>query len=70
MFTQTSSFTESVKAVVPFLDRIPKDIQEDFLTDYVSEIRRMKFVEENNNEKGEKIIAPYSLAVVYARKIE
>lgn len=49
------------------MDRLPEDTREDFLTDYVHEIRRMRYIEDNNNEQ-EKFLSPYSLAILLAKK--
>ncbi|XP_059609466.1 juvenile hormone acid O-methyltransferase [Phlebotomus argentipes] len=54
---------KSVRAINPFLERIPAAMHESFLNDYVGWVARMSLFESNN-----KIITPYKLLVAYGKK--
>lgn len=68
-------FTGSVAAVNPFLERMPIDLREEFLNDYVSVVTNMNLSLEYDSENGipdheykKKFLTPYQLIVAYARK--
>lgn len=64
-----SIFAEAVQAVNPFSERMPLDLQEDFLNDYIAVVRRMSLSENCcGDENDYKFITPYKLVVVYAMK--
>ncbi|EAT42177.1 AAEL006280-PA [Aedes aegypti] len=63
------SLKKAVQAVNPFSERMPLDLQEDFLNDYIAVVRRMSLSENCcGNENDYKFITPYKLVVVYAVK--
>ncbi|XP_069675150.1 juvenile hormone acid O-methyltransferase-like [Periplaneta americana] len=67
-YNSTDCLKESIKAVNPFLDRIPQNLHEEYLNDCLLEASKLKFVEENNNA-GETLTAVrYELIIAYARK--
>lgn len=57
-------------AVSPFITKIPENMWEDYIADYIKEVRRTKGVklEENNNNNDEKIHVEYKIFVVFAIK--
>lgn len=61
-------FTESVRAVNPFLDRIPTEEHDDFLNDYVSIVSKMQLTEINQEKDDCKFLTPYKLLIAYAKK--
>jgi hypothetical protein len=60
--------SESMKAVNPFVDRIPRELHEQYLTDCVTEILRVRTAETNNNTEDGIISFAYGLLVAFARK--
>lgn len=60
--------TESVKAVNPFLERIPKHQYETFLDDYVNVVNDLKLVIDDAERNDKRFITPYKLMIAYARK--
>lgn len=67
---QYSFYLESVTAVSPFLSKIPENLRDDYISDYLKEVRRTKYVkiETNKNNNDEKICVQYKLFVVFASK--
>lgn len=63
-------FSESVKAVNPFIERIPAHEQDAFLDDYFNHVMKMRLVLDDihTNSKTCRILTPYKLIVAYARK--
>lgn len=63
-------FSECVKAVCPFLSKIPENLKDEYLHEYMEEVRKTKYVkiETNSNNNEEKINVQYKLFVVYASK--
>ncbi|KAJ4449136.1 hypothetical protein ANN_00531, partial [Periplaneta americana] len=60
-------FSDSVKAINPFVDRIPEDQQEDFLLDLLLETTRIKHVE--TNDAHDKVtIFRIEFLVAYVKK--
>jgi hypothetical protein len=58
-----------MRAVNPFLDRIPKELHEEYLADCLVEAEKQKFIETNNNIEDKVSSFRYELIVAYARKI-
>lgn len=63
-------YIESVKAVNPFIDRIPSHEHDEFFEDYVDWVAKLGLIldDPQNDEKMCRIIVPYKLLVAYARK--
>lgn len=59
---------ESITAVSPFYNKIPENLKEDYFTDYLSEVRRLKLLEVPDNNNEERIQVPYKLFIVYAKR--
>lgn len=60
-------FSEAVSAVSPF--KIPHEMEEDFLEDYVKIVRDMQLIDHvNNNINHINIRTNYHLLVVYGKK--
>lgn len=57
-----------MKAVNPFLERIPKHQHEDFLDDYVNVVRGMQLALDDIERHDTQFLTPYKLMIVYARK--
>ena len=60
--------SDSTKAVNPFLDRIPIELQEQYISDCVTELMKLKMAEKNNNTEDGVISFKYGLMVAFARK--
>ena len=60
--------SDSVKAVNPFIDRIPRELQEQYLKECLTELMKLKMAETNNNTDDGVISFPYGLMVAFARK--
>ncbi|XP_025831792.1 juvenile hormone acid O-methyltransferase-like [Agrilus planipennis] len=67
VYPNVITLRKSITAVNPFLSGIPDNMKEKYLEDYLAEVKRMDFVETNNNNE-EQIKVPYELFVVYAQK--
>ncbi|KAF5274249.1 hypothetical protein FQR65_LT04367 [Abscondita terminalis] len=65
---RSNLIAESVTAVSPFYNKIPEKMKEDYLTDYIKEIKRMNLVENCNNNNQERVQVPYKLFIVYVSK--
>lgn len=59
-----------MKAVNPFIERIPINEQDAFLDDYFNYVVKMHLVLDDihTNSKTCRILTPYKLIVAYARK--
>jgi hypothetical protein len=57
--------SDSLKAVDPFIDRIPRELHEQYMTDCVTEF--MKMAENKTSEDGVTSIK-YGLIIAFARK--
>ncbi|EDW77852.1 uncharacterized protein Dwil_GK24707 [Drosophila willistoni] len=58
------------KAICPFLDRMPVNLHEEFLDDYMDVVNSMNLQEGNQeNEDDQRFISAYKLVVAYARKL-
>jgi len=60
--------SDSVKAVNPFIGRIPRELQEQYMTDSMTELLKMKMAEPNNNTDHGVISFKYGLVVAFAKK--
>nr|AHZ20738.1 juvenile hormone acid methyltransferase [Diploptera punctata] len=58
---------DAIKAVNPFMDRIPEELQEEYLNDCLSEARRIKCTESNNNVE-EVTTVSYDIIVAHIKK--
>ncbi|EDW64414.1 juvenile hormone acid O-methyltransferase [Drosophila virilis] len=64
---------DNVKAVCPFLERIPTSLHEEFLDDFVDIVISMNLKEDQKidcekDRLEDRFISPYKLVVAYARK--
>ncbi|EDS34350.1 juvenile hormone acid methyl transferase [Culex quinquefasciatus] len=58
-----------VLAVNPFCERMPLDLQEDFMDDYIDIVRKMAYHKNGHEDANDyKFITPYKLVIVYASK--
>jgi hypothetical protein len=57
-----------VEAVNPFVGRMPTDLHELYMTDYLMEFMDTKMVETSNNSDDGVILIKYGLMVAFARK--
>ncbi|XP_017056398.1 juvenile hormone acid O-methyltransferase [Drosophila ficusphila] len=58
---------DNVKAICPFLERMPATLHEDFLDDFVDIVKSMNLQQGEDNPQ-QKFLSPYKLVVAYARK--
>ncbi|EDW90127.1 juvenile hormone acid O-methyltransferase [Drosophila yakuba] len=58
---------DNVKAICPFLERMPSDLHEQFLDDFIEIVISMNLQQGDKNE-DQKFLSPYKLVVAYARK--
>lgn len=63
-------YPESVKAVNPFIERIPIHDQEAFFDDYVHMVAKLHLALDDIHTNGNKcrFLTPYKLLIAYARK--
>ncbi|XP_013114871.2 juvenile hormone acid O-methyltransferase [Stomoxys calcitrans] len=59
---------DNVKAVCPFLDRIPWSQHDDFLEDFINIVTNLDLRHSDVNESIQKFNSPYKLLVAYAKK--
>jgi len=59
--------SDKEKAVNSFLGRMPRELHEQYMTDYMTELLKLNTVETNNTDDG-GILYKYSLIVAFARK--
>jgi hypothetical protein len=59
--------SDAMKAVDPFLGRIPRELHEKYMTDCLTEIVKTEAVETNKNTDG-AVFFKYRLIVAFARK--
>lgn len=64
----THSFIDSVKAVNPFTSRMPENLQDEFLDDYVEKIDNLNLIRIDEKTLGSNIYAPYKLMIAIASK--
>lgn len=60
--------TESVRAVNPFLERMPFSEHDAFLDDYVSIVKKMQLALDDNENNSCRFLTSYKLMIAYARK--
>jgi len=59
--------SDLLKSVNPFIDRIPRELQEQYMTDLVTELIKVNMGEQNNPDDG-GISLKYGLVVAFAKK--
>lgn len=62
------SFSDSVKAVNPFSGRMPENLQNDFLNDYVEKVDELNLIQYNELSFHKNVISPYKLMIAIANK--
>jgi hypothetical protein len=62
-------FSDFLKAINPFVGRMPTDLHELYMTDCLMEFMDTKTVETSNNADDGIILMKYGLMVAYARKM-
>jgi len=69
LFTNMLVFfmSDLMKSVNPFIDRIPRELQEQFMTEFVTELIKLNMGEPINIDDG-GILFKYGLVVAFARK--
>ena len=60
--------SDSMEAINPFIDRIPRELQEQHMTDCVTELMKINMGEQNNSTDGGQFPYKYGLVVAFARK--
>jgi signal transduction protein with GAF and PtsI domain len=65
-FLSLSLSPDNLKAVSPFLDRIPRELHEQYMTDLLTEF--MKMPETSQTADNSAISFKYGLIVAFARK--
>jgi len=60
--------TDTIKAINPFIDRIPRELQEQYMTDCVTELLKINMGEQNNSTDGGQFPYKYGQIVAFARK--
>jgi juvenile hormone acid methyltransferase len=61
--------SDNTKAVNPFLDRIPTELHEQYVTDLMTEFMKLNMAESNNYTDDGAVSVKYGLMVAFARKI-
>jgi hypothetical protein len=61
--------SDFLKAVNPFVARMPRELHELYMTDIVTEDMEIKMAETNKNIDDGIILLKYGLVVAFARKI-
>ena len=59
--------SDAMKAINPFIDRIPRELQEQYMTDLVTEYIKLNMGEPNNTEDG-SISFKQGIVIAFARK--
>jgi len=59
--------SDTLKSTNPFIDRIPRELQEQYMTDLVTELIKVNMGEQNITDDG-GISLKYGLVVAFARK--
>lgn len=57
-----------MKAVNPFTGRMPDDLAEDFLVDYVKKVEELKLLTSETSGLNRRVITPYKLMIAVAKK--
>jgi len=60
--------SDTMKAVNPFIDRIPRELQEQYMTDCMTEYIKINMGEQNNSTDDGVFSLKYGLMVAFARK--
>jgi hypothetical protein len=60
--------SDSLRAVNPFVDRIPRELHEQYMTDCLTELMETKMAERNKNTEDGVITVKYELIVAFARR--
>nr|XP_018917314.1 PREDICTED: juvenile hormone acid O-methyltransferase-like isoform X1 [Bemisia tabaci] len=68
-FPSMAALMKSVQAIDPFINRIPKDLKESFLSDYKAEILQGMDGLVKSSEDGEGFIVHYKTITLYASKL-
>ncbi|TDG45107.1 hypothetical protein AWZ03_008445 [Drosophila navojoa] len=71
VYEGVQTLKDNVKAICPFLERIPMSQHEEFLNDFVDIVISMNLKQDaksNAEHSQERFISPYKLIVAYARK--
>jgi hypothetical protein len=58
--------SDAMKSVSPFIDRIPRELHEQYMTDLVTEFMKMSETKKTNGDVA--ITHKYGLIVAFARK--
>ena len=61
--------SDSMKAINPFLGRIPRELHEQYMTDFMTELMKLNLAETNNSTDDGGTSIKYGLMVAFARKI-
>lgn len=61
-------YLDSVKAVNPFTSRMPENLQNEFLNDYISKVEELNLIRVNEKTLVRNILAPYKLLIAIAYK--
>ena len=59
--------SDAMKAINPFIDRIPRELQEQYMTDLVTEYIKLVMGNPNTTD-DESILFKYRFVVAFARK--
>ena len=65
MLNEWRAVADAIKAVNPFLKRVPREEQDDFLMDCLNELAKLK-----TKRNDGKMVARYSLMVVHLQRGE
>jgi len=68
VYPNVAVLKKSITAVSPFYNKIPDNLKNEYLSDYMTEVKKLNLMESNDNNNEERINVPYKLFVVYARK--
>jgi hypothetical protein len=60
--------SDTMTAVNAFIDRIPRELQEQYMTDCVTELMKINMGEQNNSTDDGQFPYKYELVVAFARK--
>jgi hypothetical protein len=69
MLVPFSFMSDIMIAVDPFLDRIPKQLHEQYMTDLLTKLMKLNMADTNNSTGDGGIPYKYRLVVALARKI-
>jgi len=60
--------SDAMKAVNPFLGRMPRELHEQYMTDFMAEFVETEAVEKKKNTDDVVVFFKYRFIVVFARK--